>query len=817
MQTIRTDIRPELGICDLAKAATNTATPPEVVLIAGVDVQWKFFFRDAAGVRSMTGVSELKLNIYGSQMASQGLIATQTATPANATLEQWEAGTHAHGVFLLSAAETNVAMFNASEPVWLVVHAVKSDSSIELLTHGEIRLVRGPIDGNPAESPVTLWASVGDLDAVEARVDTLEETATDLGGRVDALEAGGGGSSWSTNGNAISGGKLGTTNANSFAIITNDAVRATFTAAGRIGIGTATPASKLTLTGGGAVMGDSAPVLLIHSTDENSTAKAHGIVGRTRMNTQYAHRIMTFGAADNSFGLSGYCVDHIFVYADANYASLAAPNDFLGWQWQYWDGSANKVPFRLGKAVNHSQKFAVGDTTFSQNGDFVLKVGPGGPSSGGNQIVVAATITNPLGQTVNHSFGDYSTVNRNLSSFGYNSYDAVTTYDGDGTTEHWMGAQCRVRFWQTGGGIGLIGGYMSLPDITGGTVTNIVHFSSLGTSGTGGTVQNEIGWWIRNSERAASRAAIVAEGQNGSLFGAPVESVGVKAPAARPHASALVELQSTSKGLLLPRMTTAQMSAIASPATSLQVYDADENRPRFFDGAAWRTLQTVQDVENIAQEYQNSCVLFGQNSNAPGASGAPPLVYFGTATTWSASGTYLGVNAPAGFVGDFFRAMVNSVDSVRMGPAACKFLGFESSASALTLAGNSVTVNVNGPGDPVVQLGGASGHGVTVRANAGIGFSSRADHASHPWRDTVLHRMAPRVVGVTNGPTLAAGGSLGDFWARNIRIYPEAGVSPLANNEIVFRKVNNTTVRMLMRGDDGTVRGADLTLSDSLT
>lgn len=44
-----------------------------------------------------------------------------------------------------------------------------------------------------------------------------------------------------------------------------------------------------------------------------------------------------------------------------------------------------------------------------------------------------------------------------------------------------------------------------------------------------------------------------------------------------PHASALLELLSTQRGVLIPRMTTAQRDAIASPANSLLIFNTDEN------------------------------------------------------------------------------------------------------------------------------------------------------------------------------------------------------------------------------------------------
>jgi hypothetical protein len=59
---------------------------------------------------------------------------------------------------------------------------------------------------------------------------------------------------------------------------------------------------------------------------------------------------------------------------------------------------------------------------------------------------------------------------------------------------------------------------------------------------------------------------------------------------ANPLASAQLEVASTTKGFLPPRMTTTQRNAIASPAAGLQVYDTTLNRPCFYDGTTWITL-----------------------------------------------------------------------------------------------------------------------------------------------------------------------------------------------------------------------------------
>ncbi|WP_203229460.1 hypothetical protein [Aureibaculum marinum] len=54
-----------------------------------------------------------------------------------------------------------------------------------------------------------------------------------------------------------------------------------------------------------------------------------------------------------------------------------------------------------------------------------------------------------------------------------------------------------------------------------------------------------------------------------------------------PDASSALEVQSTEKGLLIPRMTSAQRTAIASPALGLLVYDTDTKSIWNFDGTAW--------------------------------------------------------------------------------------------------------------------------------------------------------------------------------------------------------------------------------------
>ncbi|HWR33155.1 MAG TPA: hypothetical protein VN451_06510 [Chitinophagaceae bacterium] len=55
-------------------------------------------------------------------------------------------------------------------------------------------------------------------------------------------------------------------------------------------------------------------------------------------------------------------------------------------------------------------------------------------------------------------------------------------------------------------------------------------------------------------------------------------------------ASAMLDISSTSKGLLIPRMNTSEKTSIASPARGLIVYDSDTQSFWYYTGLAWKEL-----------------------------------------------------------------------------------------------------------------------------------------------------------------------------------------------------------------------------------
>lgn len=68
------------------------------------------------------------------------------------------------------------------------------------------------------------------------------------------------------------------------------------------------------------------------------------------------------------------------------------------------------------------------------------------------------------------------------------------------------------------------------------------------------------------------------------------QSLAINTDGSIANASALLDVKSTVKGLLMPRMTTAQRNAITSPANGLVVYDTDLTQFYYYNGSAWTAI-----------------------------------------------------------------------------------------------------------------------------------------------------------------------------------------------------------------------------------
>ena len=132
------------------------------------------------------------------------------------------------------------------------------------------------------------------------------------------------------------------------------------------------------------------------------------------------------------------------------------------------------------------------------------------------------------------------------------------------------------------------------------------------------------------------------------------QNVGINTNGATPDPSAILDVSSSSKGLLTPRMTQSERNAISSPATGLLIYQTD-NTPGFYyyDGTSW-----VQGVGATGPQGPQGVAGPAGATGATGATGAQgPQGVAGPAGATGASGATgpqgpQGVAGPTGATGD---------------------------------------------------------------------------------------------------------------------------------------------------------------------
>ena len=77
------------------------------------------------------------------------------------------------------------------------------------------------------------------------------------------------------------------------------------------------------------------------------------------------------------------------------------------------------------------------------------------------------------------------------------------------------------------------------------------------------------------------------------------QSVAINTDGSAANSSSLLDIKSSTKGLLIPRMTTAQRTAIATPAKGLMVFDITSNTFWFYNGTAWTVLSAGGNGWNL--------------------------------------------------------------------------------------------------------------------------------------------------------------------------------------------------------------------------
>jgi len=214
------------------------------------------------------------------------------------------------------------------------------------------------------------------------------------------------------------------------------------------------------------------------------------------------------------------------------------------------------------------------------NGTVWLRISKAMVHVGGNSYSVPITIG------TNDDFGVVIKTNNKpaLSISASNIYGAITRFNGANGSDAFILTNAGFNSTLS---LGSYGGYTTL-DADGNLTARVnTHLTLLGNSTSGESVV-----FIKNSG-SGSGNIIAAKLNTGNNLFSVKDNGNVAIGTITPHVTSILDIASTTRGVLFPRLTTAQINAIASPANGLTVYNTTENTICFFNGTNWQKVTST--------------------------------------------------------------------------------------------------------------------------------------------------------------------------------------------------------------------------------
>jgi C1q domain len=123
------------------------------------------------------------------------------------------------------------------------------------------------------------------------------------------------------------------------------------------------------------------------------------------------------------------------------------------------------------------------------------------------------------------------------------------------------------------------------------------------------------------------------------------QSVSINTDGSTAAPSAMLDVKSTNKGMLIPRMASAQRTAIPMPANGLLVYDTDLNKFYYYNGTEWTTFLSGSSSFTLpySQFLNTSNILFEINNQGTGSAIAATSIGGNAISAYSSNG--LGISS----------------------------------------------------------------------------------------------------------------------------------------------------------------------------
>ena len=207
-----------------------------------------------------------------------------------------------------------------------------------------------------------------------------------------------------------------------------------------------------------------------------------------------------------------------------------------------------------------------------------------------------------------------------------------------------------------------------------------------------------------------------------------------------PHASAILELKSTVKGLLPPRLTTTERNAISTPSNGLLIYNTNESRLNVYSSNAWQAIpHSTTGAAGIT---------LGTESGFTGQNYTALAIGQGAGYSNQASGAIS--------IGNYAGSDAQNIRAIAIGYTA----GYISQGASSIAIGHAA--GVDGQGNNSVAIGYQAGNSLQGAYSIAIGY--KAATAYQPSNSIVLNASSTQLDVSTSGFFVnpirsAAGGS----------------------------------------------------------